>query len=216
MNLQAMQSLVYRYGFDSTDPVTSALNSSMHEIETMYDWPFLELSRVFLQPAGSSLVSMTTDFVKPIYLKDLDHFYKVKYWGVRKFEKRVSDQTETGIPEIYTLRGAGVNTILQLWRIPNVSINYELMYQALTPDMVNPTDVPTVGGSYQWPVVTHMPIVFRTASVMLMMENEEDRAKVAQDQFERAIMSCMGRFGERELDDTEAVEDEQDYEGSRF
>lgn len=209
MNLGAMQALVYRYGFDSSDPVTSTLNGAVHEIETMFDWPWLEEGPYnFVLAAATNLVTLPSDFAKVLNLKDVDHQAKLRYWRLNKFKRSIQNELDQGYPSIYTILGTNV---IQVYQVPVTSVNMELIYQATTPDMVNSTDVPTTGTT-AWPTYMHFPIVWRTAAVMLQMENEEDRAKTAQEQFERAILSCMARANERELDEVETVEDYQGYE----
>jgi hypothetical protein len=208
LTLSQMQTLIYRYGFDASDPVVSVLNGSMHEIESMFDWSFLEEDLTsFVMSAGNNLVSLPSDFAKVIVLRDTDHLTKLKYYRLSKFKRQGLNEASLGTPVIYTIVG---KNIVQVYPTPVTNVNMELVYQGLTPDLVNPTDVPTTGTT-AWPAYMHFPIVWRAAAVMLQMENEEERAKTAQEQFERAILTCMGRDGERELDEVETVEDEQGY-----
>src|SRR3974390_2345237 len=85
-----------------------------------------------------------------------------------------------------------------------------LIYQAATPDLVNATDIPTTAGN-TWPLQLHNPIIMRAASIALQAENVEDRAKTAQDEFDRALMRCMAKFAEDQLDEPMTVEDAQGY-----
>jgi hypothetical protein len=209
MNFGVMQTLVYRYGFDASDPVAAVLNGAMHEIETIFDWPFLEEGPwQFVLPIGtSSPTLLPTDFFKVMSLKDLDHLTKLKYFRQSKFKRAIQNEQASGYPVIYTnIAGAS----FQVYPVPPAPVNMELVYQATAPDMSGPADVPNTGG-VAWPLYMHFPIVWRSAAIMLQMENEEDRAKEAQAQYERAILSAMAKSSERELDEVETVEDEQGY-----
>jgi hypothetical protein len=208
MLFQEMQTALMRYGFNDTDPINLWINAAMHEIEGAFDWPWLYEGPVSLVvTAGTNSVTLPTDFVKIHSLKDLDHLAKIKFWNRHKFTRLIQDETDTGLIELYTL--VGTNQI-QFWRVPVTDTNIMLIYQGSTPDLVNPTDVPTTG-SQQWPVMLHYPIVQRSASIALQAENEEDRAKTAQSEFETALMRCMGKYSEDQLDDADTVEDVQGY-----
>ena len=208
MIFQDMLNALMRYGFDTTDPIQLWVNAAMHEVEGAYDWPWLYATPVpLVVPAGSNTLALPNDFVKMHSLKDLDHLAKIKYWNRHKFTRLIQDETDTGLIELYTL--IGTNHI-QLWRVPVTPTNVMLIYQAITPDLVNPTDVPTTTGNV-WPTIMHYPIVMRAASLALQAENEEDRAKTAQDEFDKALIRCMGRFGEDQLDEPDTVEDAQGY-----
>ena len=208
MNLGAMQTALERYGFDVGDPLSTWLNAAMHEIESAFDWPFLEEGPVTLQiPAGSNALVLPGDAIKVISIYDLDHLAKIKYWNRHKFRRMIQDQTDVGLIEIYTL----INTAtVQVWRVPQIPTNIEVVYQAAVPDMVAQADVPGTP-QYQWPAMMHYPIVMRAASIALQAENEEDRAKTAQDEYQRSLLACMGKFGERQIDEPETVEDAQGY-----
>lgn len=205
-----METALERYGFDSGDPLAIWINAAMHEIESMFDWPFAEEGPVTFQiAAGVNSVTVPNDFFKVIVLKDTDHQQKLMYYDRHKFTRDVSDETIQGYPQIYTI--VSTNQI-QVWQVPVVAVNFLMLYQAVTPDLVSGTDVPTTGSNV-WPSVLSYPIVMRAASIGLMAENEEDRAKTAQDEYLRTLMAAMGKFGERELDEPTTVEDVQGYGG---
>jgi hypothetical protein len=208
MNLGQMQTTLMRYGFDTTDPLTPWLNAAMHDVEASYDWPWMWEGPISLVvPAGSNTVTLPSDFFKVHSVKDLDHLCKLKFWNRHKFTRLIQDETDTGLMEIYTL--IGTNQI-QFWRVPITPTNIMMIYQAQTYDMVNPGDIPTTS-SNPWPTMLHYPIVMRAASIALQAENEEDRAKTAQDEFDRALLRCMGKFSEDQLDEPDTVEDAQGY-----
>jgi hypothetical protein len=118
----------------------------------------------------------------------------------------IQDFTDTGLMEVYTL----INTsTIQFWRVPIVATKVEVVYQGIVPDLVNAGDVPGTATS-PFPTFCHYPIVMRAASIALQAE-KEDRAKTAQAEYERALMICLGKNNERELDEPETVEDAQGY-----
>lgn len=206
-----METALQRYGFDTSDPLAVWLNAAVHDIEAMYDWPFFEEGAYqFVAQAGVQEIALPADFLKVITLWDSDHQCKLQRWDYHKFKRDIQSPLDQGSPEIYTI--LNLNQII-LWRVPLTNTNFELVYQATTADMVNPTDVPTSAG-IAWPNIMHYPIVVRAAATALMAENEEDRAKSALDEFQRMILNCMGKFSERELDEPLTVEDAQGYAGA--
>jgi hypothetical protein len=208
MNFGQMQTALQRYGFDQTDPLAIWLNSAMHEVEGAFDWPWLWEGPINITiAAGANTITFPTDFVKIHSLKDLDHLAKIKFWNRHKFTRLIQDETDTGLIEIYTL--IGLNQV-QFWRVPVVQTRLMLIYQGSTPDMVNTTDVP-ITGAQNWPLMMHYPIVQRAASIALQAENEEERAKTAQDEFDRALLRCMAKFSQEQLDEPSTVEDAQGY-----
>lgn len=203
-----MQTLLMRYGFDQGDPLALWLNSALHEFEAAADWAWLEEGPVGIQQQpGVNTISLPSDAFKIITFRDVDHLYKLKYWNRHKFTRLIQDQTDAGYPEVYTLINT---TTVQIWRVPITPTNLEVVYQGLVPDMVNGKDVPGTATS-PFPTFCHMPIVMRAASIALQAENEEDRAKQAQSEYERGLMICLGKNNERELDEPETVEDAQGY-----
>lgn len=210
MNFSSMQTALARYGFDQSDPLAVWLNAAMHEIEGMFDWPFLECGPVNLVVnAGSNSLVLPSDAVKVMFIFDQDNKAKLKFYNRHKFRRLVQDDADQGLLELYTLTGTNV---VQVWRLPLANTNVQVLYQSSAADMVNTTDVPTtVGNGAAWPVMLHFPIVQRAASIGLQAENEEDRAKTAQSEFDAAIMRCMAKFSESELDEPTTVEDAQGY-----
>lgn len=208
MNFGTMQTALLRYGFDVTDPIATWLNASKNDFAMEADWTFLEEGPVTVTMASGNTITLPSDIQKIITLKDNTNLCKLEYWSRRKFTRYIRDETETGYPEVYTL--VGTNQI-QLWRTPTTSINYQVLYQAISPDMVNAGDMP-LSGSTAWPVATHYPLVVRAAAMALMAENEEDRAKVALGEYQSMMTNLLARFtDERELDDVDSVQDVQGY-----
>lgn len=208
MNFGTMQTLLQRYGFDVTDPLAAWLNASKTDFAMEADWVFLEEGPTVVTVASGNTITLPSDIQKIITLKDTTNLNKLVYWGRRQWTRTIRDEAEAGYPEVYTL--VGTNQI-QLWRTPATPINYQVLYQAVSPDMVNAGDTP-LSGSTAWPVATHYPIVVRAAAMALMAENEEDRAKTALGEYQSMLMNLMARFtDERELDDVDSVQDVQGY-----
>lgn len=212
MNFGAMQLVLKRYGFDDTDPIEAWLNAALHDFESAFDWPFLEVGPLaIVLPAvaygGVARLTLPGDAVKIITFRDEDHLYKMKYYERHKFDRVINDPTDTGMPEVYTL----INTNqVQVWRNPVAAVNMQVVYQALVPDMVSVNDVPGTIEA-QFPTLCHYPIILLAAAYALQAENEEQRATTALQQYQAALMRCMQKFGERELDEPTTVEDGQGY-----
>lgn len=203
-----MKVALKRYGFDDSDPLATWLNAALHEFESTADWVWLEEGPVVSSvAAGINTLALPGDAFKVITLRDVDHNTKITYWNRHKFTREIQNQADQGQVEVYTLLNT---TVLQLWRVPAVATNFEVVYQGLCPDMAIDADVPGTAGT-PFPRFCHYPIVMRAASIALQAENEEDRAKTAQSEYERGLMTCLGKNNERELDEPETVEDAQGY-----
>lgn len=208
MDLAQLQTALMRYGFDQTDPLTTWLNAAMHDFESCFDWPFLEVSPIRVpMPVGANTITLPSDCLKIMYVKDMTQFAKLKYYTRNKFVRVVSDPDDMGLAEIYTL----VNTNqIQIWRVLGSPTTFEVMYQSMCPDMVNPTDEPGTA-ELPFPNIVHYAIVQGAAYIALQAENEEDRATTALNQYQASLLRFMGKFGERELDEPTTVEDAQGY-----
>jgi hypothetical protein len=211
MNFASMQTALLRYGFDVNDPVQIWLNAAMHDFEAAFDWPFLEvLPYQTTLNIGANGITLPSDAGKVIYVKDMTNLAKLKYYDRHKFVRVIQDPTDVGQAEVYTLVGTNQ---LQFWRVLQSATTFEVMYQALCPDMVNPTDVPGTAET-PFPEIVHYAILQCAAAIALQAENEEDRATTALQQYQASLMRFMGKFGERELDEPTTVEDEQGYGSS--
>lgn len=210
MNLEDMKTALKRYGFDNNDPLTVWLNAAMHDIESAFDWPWLE-SNVdnIVVPLGGSTIPLPEEALKVIGIRDTVNFFKLKYYERHKFMREIEDPTESGKPEVYTLLNTNE---IQLWRVLDGAVTFEVIYQATTPDLVSPEDEPTTSNNV-WPSLTSYPIVQRAAQYALQAENEEERAKSAEVQADKALLRLMAKFGERELDEPTTVQDVMGYSG---
>jgi hypothetical protein len=208
MNLESMETALRRYGFDKADPLAAWINAAMHDMETSFDWPFLE-SNVddITMGVGSSTITLPAEALKIMGIRDTTNFRKLMYYDRHKFMREIEEPKEVGLPEIYTLLNTNE---VQIWRVLESAVTFEVIYQATTPDMMNPADEPTTSGNV-WPVVCHYPIVQRAVAIALQAEDEEERAKSAQEQYDKSLIKLMGKFGERELDEPTTVQDVQGY-----
>jgi hypothetical protein len=209
MNLLEMETVLKRYGFETADPLLAWLNAALKEVESTADWPWLEEGPVEIKVgSGSKTIILPTDIGKIMGVKDITNEFKLVYYDRRKFMRLIFDNTEEGLPEVYTL--VGLNAI-QIWRVLQSETTFEVLYQGVTPKLTKAEDEPTTG-THVWPDTTHYPIVMRAASLALQAENEEERAKTAQSEYDAALLRLVGKYcGERELDEPTTVEDAQGY-----
>jgi len=209
MQLSQLQTALMRYGFDTTDPLTIWLNAAMHDFEASFDWPFLEMTPISVTvQAGQNMLILPTDCSKVMYIKDMVQYEKLKYYERHKFVRMINDPTDVGLAEVYTLVQ---NNQCQLWRVLQTTTTFEVMYQALCPDMSAPTDQPGTA-STPFPAIVQYAIIQLAAAIALQAENEEDRANTALQQYQATLIRMMGRFSERELDEPTTVEDAQGYQ----
>lgn len=211
MILSEMETLVKRYGFDSTDPLVAWINAAMHEIENEFDWPWLESNTEIIKVAAGGTLTLPAEALKVIGIRDTTNHSKLEYWDRHKFMRDISEPSERGLPFCYTLLNT---TEIQMWPLPEQEFSFEVVYQGKTPDLKNPGDEPTTLGNV-WPSNAHYCIVERAAAIALQAEDEEERAKSAMEQFEKSLERLRKKFGERELDEPTAVADVMGYGGGR-
>lgn len=208
MNLGEMETALKRFGFDTADPLAVWLNAAMHDLEDSFDWPWLE-SKVITEnmPAKSATITLPENCLKILSIKDLTNQRKLKYWNRHKFIRDIQEPEELGLAEVYTL----INTNeIQLWRVPEVEVQWEIWYQTTTPDLVNPEEKPKSGENV-WPSATGFIIVMKAAALALQAENEEERAKVCLEQYKDMRETLMRKYGQRQLDEPETVIDAMNY-----
>lgn len=211
MNLETMQTILKRAGFDATDPLTAWVNAAMHDLEDNFDWPWLEAEKAeIVAAAGASTIVLPADALKIITLRDITNKYKLDYYTMHQFIREIEDPTEKGLAEIYTL--VGTNKI-KIWRVLQSETKFEVHYQATTADLANPADEPTTAGVV-WPVNTHYPIVQNAIAKALLEENEEERAKGHMDAYEKSLENLRRKFSETSLDEPQTVQDVQGYGSS--
>lgn len=210
LTLQEMETLLKRFGFDDGDPLAAWLNAAMHDLEDDSDWPWLQASVVsIVVTPGERILPLPEDALKVFFVRDATNKRKIEYFNRHKFAREIQDPTELGQAECYTL----VNTnLIQLWRGVEQETTFEVFYQALTPNLVAPSDQPVTAENL-WPPNTCFPIVLRAAQIALQSENEEERAKAAGDQYEKSLERLRKKFAEQELDEPDTVQDVMGYGG---
>jgi hypothetical protein len=209
MTLEEMETALKRYGFDNKDPLKAWLNAAMRDIESVYDWPFLETALVETEmAAGSNEITLPLHTTKVITVKDQTNIYKLKYYDIHKFERDIREPKEVGLPEIYYL--ISTNYKLGIWRVLEKPTKFELRVQLECNDMELANSEPG-STSIKWPHHMHYPVVLRAAMIALNAENEEDRVKILAAEYEKMLMSLMLKYGEREMDEPLTVADAQGY-----
>lgn len=208
MNLEEMETALKRFGFDSTDPLRTWLNAALHEVEESFDWPWLEGKlEVIKMAAGSSTITLPANCLKIISIKDVPNQRKLKYYDIHRWMREIQEPTEVGYAEVYTLLNTNE---IRIWRVLQEEVEFELIYQATTPDLLESASEPRTGERL-WPLSTHYVIVRKAAIIALEAENEEERAEKQNKQYELSLLKLMGKYGERELDEPTTVVDTQGY-----
>lgn len=209
MTLEEMKTALKRYGFDDTDPLAMWLNAAMHDMESDFDWPWLESELVTKNTeAGKPKLATPFSIIKVISIRDKTNQRKLQFYDQHRFFREIADPLEQGQPELYTLQG--IEAFVHLWPIPSAVYEMEMIVQTLTGDLVNPADEPKAG-TYFWPAISHYSIIMKAAAIALQAENEEERAKNALDQYDKSLERLRRKFGERELDEPTTVQDVQGY-----
>lgn len=206
MTLTELQTALKRYGFDDSDPLTTWLNAALHDYEDAYSWPFLDVEvENIAVAAGVESLTVPADFFKPITLSDITESTNERKLTPRTrqwWEENIGNKATQGSPENYTQ--IGLSTV-QLWPVPDKTRTFRLVYQKQLTDLSAGTDVPGI------PLRHHYYLVLRAASIGLMAENEEDRARTAQLEYEGLLDRAITKYTTRQLDEFQTVQDAMDY-----
>lgn len=190
-----------RFGFDDSDPLLVWLNAGFHELEDAFAWPFLLVVADITLSAGTSLVTTPADFRKPHSIRNQTVGAKLRYVTISWFEREVDDATSTGPPEVYTMIGE----VIQVWPVPTEDTILRTVYQTKLDEMA------ADGAEMSGPDAFHYPIVQKAAALALQAENEEERAKNADEQFLLAVNRLWGIYSTTEEDEPQQVVDVMGY-----
>lgn len=177
MLLSEMKTALQRYGFDTTDPLTTWLNWGMKEVQKYHNWKNLELIIPVSVGAGQPTFTITSVNAKKVITA------KVRGQGdpmteitMQAFQRSVPDSSSppSGVPAEYFVWNSDPVT-LEFWltATPIANTTIELMVLLKEPDLVdsNPNDTTNyLSDDF------HPAIVLRAAVFGLQAENEEDRA----------------------------------------
>ena len=200
-----LRTLVNRYGFDSTDPVDNAINSAMFEVIDYHDWEwrYNRTSSVTMGSGDDAVQNLPSDLFKIISLRDITHSTKLQEISAQTWDEEIEDVETRGNPVMYAV----IASQLYVWPLAKEATVFTMTYERGFNPMVNVGDEPAAGFM---PERLRYAIMYGAASTLLMMENEEDRATVAQAKFETAMESAI-RSDMSDLDSFNQVRDTQGY-----
>lgn len=203
MLVSAAKTALQAYGFDTNDPLNVWLDAGIHEFERAYDWPFLQVRASVVVNAGVAALVLPGTAFKVMSIRDttVGRVHKLKYMDVVGFEDQIDDPTQQGTPTNYTVLTG--NTV-QIWPVPDTNTTFSVIYQdALADTGADGTNMPG-------PVMIHYTCVMHSAYLALQADNEEDRAKTAQDQAQQAVWRIIRKY-RANLDSQRQVQDSMGY-----
>jgi hypothetical protein len=200
-----LRTLVYRYGFDTTDPVDMAINAAMFEVINYadWDWRFNRVQSVTMGPSDSVAQNLPSDLFKISSLKDITHDAKLSEISPQSWDEDVILTQGRGIPSWYSV----IASQLYLWPLAREATTYAMTYERGFDPMVNPSDEPAAGFM---PEHLRYAIMYGAAATLLQMENEEDRSTVAQAKFDTQLAAAI-HSDMSDLDSFSQVRDTQGY-----
>jgi hypothetical protein len=201
-----LRTLVNRYGFDTTDPVDMAINAAMFEVIDYadWDWRFGRVTNITMGSTDLQPQSMPADVFKIVSLKDVTHNRKLQEISPQTYDDEMNYLTNNrGNPSVYSVIAS------ELWLAPLAieATTFHMTYERGFGSMVNPADEPASGFM---PERLRYAIMYGAAATLLQMENEEDRATVAQAKFDSALQSAI-TTDMSDLDGFNQVRDTQGY-----
>lgn len=194
-----------RYGFDDEDPLDLWMNAGLHKFEQYAEWPFFFVRDYALSAlAGEVAVTLPTNYIKPINLRDMTGDASREYlewYDYRRYQREISVVTEVGMPELFTT----FNNEILLWRVPSTNRNLSLDYKLGLIDYAS-NDDPVA----EIPSRHHYTSIYAAAYIALMAENEEERAMTAQQQFEADCFTALDFYNIQQLGTMESVLPQED------
>lgn len=215
MQLTDLQTALKRYGFSDDDPLTTWINAALHQIETAFEWSWLEKQVSGTLTATSFMLSLPNDFqkMKSFLIADpsTGSFSKLMWMDRTQFDRKFSeDASAQGRPLWYSpsVPQAGV-PVVSIYPSADVSYTYSFIYRANVVELVNPTDTPGI------PTYLHYSIVHGAAYIALQAENEEERSNVARNEFIDGINRAWERDARPTNDQPNTVVDVMGYMDDR-
>lgn len=192
------------FGFDTTnDPIDSWLDEAKNQVESAFDWPFLQSVTTVSVAPGVSTIAMPADFFKVQSIRDNTNKMKLDYKDIVGFDRDIDDPTDTGVPVIYTVIAGGI----QIWPVPDAQVSYRVLYQTTLGDIT----ALGAGATLPGPTRFHYTYVIGAAMVGLQADNEEDRAQNAQAQFLSNLQRFIRKYSAH-LDEAQQVVDAMGYQ----
>jgi hypothetical protein len=205
LTLANIKTLVQRYGFDTSDPLTDMINAAMFEAMEFYDWGWLynRVTNVSMGPADSSVQNLPGDLFKIASLRDTTHGMKLEEMSPVEWDRVVDDPTSRGQP----CRYAVIASNLFVWPMASEATAFDLVYQRRVAAMSADADEPASG---LMPDRLRYALAYGAAAKLLQMENEEDRATSAEAEFQAAL-EAAAEHDSSSLEAYRTVVDSQGY-----
>jgi hypothetical protein len=203
VNLTDLKEALARYGFDSSDPLTTWLNAALHEFEDAMPTNLFEKEATLTLDPGEFSVPLPGDFFQIISFQ-LDNRPPLQYTELREFQRTYDDLTVTGVPTQYTL--VGLDTF-RVYPVPDEEETVRLVYVRQASELSDsvPTGVPDIPTRY------HYALVQGAAATGLQAENEEDRSQTARGEFDSAIGRAISRLSNKQKHEPDQVQDTAGY-----
>jgi hypothetical protein len=206
MNFLQLKTALKRYGFDDNDPLDIWTNAARNEMWSDLDWATTEERHTFTLPANQAeYSSLPANCFKPRTLTPSSNGVaqpSLDYIEWREFRKRY-DSNEQGFPHKFTLWNIGN---LRFFPVPTQSVDFEMIFHAGPVQMTGDNDQPE-----EFHEIFHYIIVYRSAAIGLMAENEEDRAQTAMAEYASGLDRVLRAYGAREQDQYATVQDAMEY-----
>lgn len=188
MILSDAKTALAAYGFDTAnDPMASWLDQAKNEVETVFDWPFLQKVATINTLANVATVGLPSDFFKVQSLRDVTRGKKLSFKEPDGFERDITDPTKTGNPDLFTVVSENQLTVFP---VPNADTSWRLIYQTSLTDITTLTSSDPLPG----PARFHYTYVLGAAYLGLQADNEEDRSANAQALFNQNISRLVRKY----------------------
>jgi len=181
---------VYRYGFDSTDPVLDWINEALTYFVDAFNWPWLYTEIGGNLNIGASFLSLPADFLTPQAIQIADPGATFGPYDYLRLDSRLG-YIEDGFNDNNRGRPcAWTHAEGKMWFdiAPDLAYNYILYYQKFAPVLLFDSDTPGIPTRY------HYALVRGAAAVGLDAENQEERANTQLQRFQDIIDRAITKY----------------------
>lgn len=200
-----LKTALFKYGFNANDPWLQWLNESYHTIEIERKrWSWLEITETIALGVGVVVLNTAQAMKRPVKVRDVTtelstggEAQDLTYVPLTTFEREFGNHKQKGLPEYYTKRGR----TLELWPVPESARSISITYIKELGDLVTEAEEPAS------PKAAHYCTVIGAAAIGLSAENEEERANIAQGQFEAKLQKLVEDDEEDQIGEPEYVEE---------
>ena len=192
MNVGQIKAAVFRFGFNSSDPVVDWINEAQIQFWDQYDWPWIYTNLGTACSAGSNSIAQPSDMVVPTAMQIADPGLLTGPFTYLPKDSRLT-YIEDGWDSTTAALGRPTS-----WNYGEGSIYFDkaadLSYRVVLYYIKNPTILTSDANVPDLPVRYHYALIRGAAAIGLDAENQEERANVQLQRYQDIIDRAKARY----------------------